>query len=229
MSASAWRALRWLIALGLCVVLVLLAVPAAIEAIRSSVEIEDQERQAEDAGASQPSGQSGPVRDGGSAARTDFAVRDGTVRQTDATRLTVNGNAPDSGLVAGFDLVDGTPSCVASLELAVDVVEASPGELGVYAAAITDADDLSDGDTVEQLVRGGEAHALALSDGTAGRLSWDLTDLYARWTQDLTPPGTDLAVVIRPQEADQRARVASVESDDSAGPRLAWTGEEGCS
>lgn len=227
MSASAWRALRWLIALGLCVLLVLIAVPAAFDAIRSSVEIRDQERQAE--GADTPSGRSGPVRDGGAAAKTDFAVRGATVRDSDATRLTVTGPSSDSGLVAGFDLIEGAPGCVASLELAVDVVEASSGELGVHAAAINDVEALTDGDTVEQVALSEEAHAVAVSDGTPGRLSWDLTDLYARWTEDLAPPETPLVVVIRPQQEGQEIRVASTESDDSAGPRLRWTGEEGCS
>lgn len=229
MSASAWRALRWLIALGLCVLLVLIAVPAAFDAIRSSVEIEDQERQAESADVPQPSSPSGPVRDGGAAAKTDFAVHGGIVRESDAARLTVNGNAAGSGLVAGFDLIDGTPACVASLEFAVDVVEASSGELGVYPAAISDVEAVAEGDTVEPVVRSEQPHATAVSDGAPGRVSWDLTDLYAQWTQELTPPGTDLAVVIRPQGGDQELRVASVESEDSAGPRLAWTGEDGCS
>lgn len=229
MSASAWRALRWLIALGLCVLLVLVAVPAAFDAIRSSIEIRDQERQAEGADTPQPSSPSGPVRDGGAAAKTDFAVRGGTVRQSEATRLTVSGPAPDGGLVAGFDLIEGAPACVASLELAVDVVEASSGELGVHAAAISDVEALTDGDAVEQVALSEETYAVAVSDGTPGRLSWDVTDLYAQWTRGLTPPETPLAVVVRPQEEGQDVRVASTESDDSAGPRLRWTGEEGCS
>lgn len=229
MSASAWRALRWLIALGLCVLLVLIAVPAAFDAFRSSIEIRDQKRQAESADMPEPSGPSGPVRDGGAAAKTDFAVHGGTVRQSDAARLTASGTAPDSGVVAGFDLIDGAPACVASLEFAVDVVEASAGELGVYPAAITDVHALADGDTVEQLALSEDAHAVAISDGTPGRLSWDLTDLYTQWTQELTPPGTDLAVVIRPENEGQEVRIASTESDDSAGPRLRWTGEAGCS
>lgn len=227
MSASAWRALRWLIAVGLCVLLVLLAVPAAMDAIRSSVEVEDQQH-AEGTETQQPSAPSGPVRDGGAAAKADIAVRGGTVRQSDAARLTVSGDAADSGLVAAFDLIEGAPGCVASLEFAVDAAEASPGELGVYPAAISDVDSLADGDTVERVVRSEDAHAVTVSDGTPGRLSWDLTDLYAQWTEDLTPPGTDLAVVVRPQDGDQELRVRSVESEDSAGPRLHWTGEEGC-
>lgn len=229
MSASAWRALRWLIALGLCVLLVLVAVPAAFDAIRSSVEIQDQERQAEGPDGPRPSSPSGPVRDGGAAAKADFAVRGGTVRDGDAARLTVSGNAADSGLVAGFDLIDGSPACVASVELAVDVVEASSGELAVYPAAITDTEAVADGDTVEEVVLSEDPRAVAVSDGTPGRLSWDVSDLYTQWTGQLTPPGTDLAVVIRPRGGDQELRVASVESDDSAGPRLGWTGEDDCS
>lgn len=229
MGASAWRAVRWLVALGLCALLVVLAVPAAINALRSSVEIEEPEPRAADPGdALEPSDPTGPVGDGGAAADTDLAVHDGTVRQGDAARIEVTGNAADSGIVASFDLVDGDPSCVASLELAVDVVEATPGELAVYPSGVTDTDELADGETVEGLTLDESPRALALSDGRPGRLVWDLTELYQQWTQDLTPPGTDLAVVIRPRQESQRVRVASVESEESAGPRLAWTGEQGC-
>lgn len=223
--------MRWVIALALGAVLVVLAVPAAIDALRSSVQINEQDgdaAQADGSASSQRSDPTGPVRDGAAAAETDLAVRGGTVGQSDAARLELTGDVADSGIVAGFDLVDGDPACVSSLELAVDVVEASPGELDVLASGITDVGELADGETVEQLTLGDEPRAVALSDGTPGRLSWDLTELYGRWTQDLTPPGTDLAVVIRPRREGQRVHVASVESDDSAGPRLAWTGKEGC-
>lgn len=223
--------MRWVIALGLGALLVVLAVPAAIDALRSSVQIHEQDGDAAQADGSATSDQAdptGPVRNGAAAAKTDFAVRGGTVGQSDAARLELVGAAADSGIVAGFDLVDGDPACVSSLELAIDVVEASPGELDVFASGISDVDELADGDTVEQLTLGDEPRSVAVSDGTPGRMSWDLTELYGRWTQDLTPPGTDLAVVIRPRRDGQRVHVASVESDDSAGPRLAWTGEEGC-
>lgn len=230
-----WSALRWLVVLAACGVVVVLAVPAALDALGSSIRINEGDSEGDaaepesdpPADTPAPERPTGPVTDGRAVATADFAVSEGVVRDSDSPRLSATGRSGE-GIVVAFELIDGDPACVESLELAADLVEATPTDIPVYASAVTDPAQLADGDDVGELTLDDEVRARAITDGTPGRLAWDLTGLYAAWTDGLTPPGTPLVLVLRPQTEDARIVVGSVDADDSAGPRLSWTGQEGC-
>lgn len=236
MTPDAWPWLRWLIVLGVCAVVVLVAVPLAIDSLSRSVVLGDAVGDAEDGedteepdsdGASTPTGEvaSGPVTAGDAAPDADFVVRGGVVDDSAASSLALSAEGDE--LVAVFPLIDGDPGCVATAELAFQLEEADATEVGVYAAHTTAVPD--DGDEVGDLRRDDTLHAVALTDGTPGRLRWDVTNLYRSWASaDLAPPGTPFAVVVTALDPAAEVTFASSEAGADSAPLLEWDGEPGC-
>lgn len=238
MNAQVWRTARWFVALGVCVIVVLVAVPMAIDALSASLVFGDQagddpaEEDPDDGADDQenavdPVGEvpTGPVSDGQAAADHDFVVRDGVVAQatSQSLRLREEGDA----VVAVFPLVDGDPACVALAELEMQLEEADATEIAVYASTVLRA--LDDGEEVGDAHLDGTARALAVTDGTPGRLRWDVTDLYRAWaTGELAPAGSPLAILVAPPDGGADLTFSSTEAGLPEAPALVWEGETGC-
>lgn len=245
MSARIWRTARWFLVLGVGALLVMWVVPMALDALSGSLvfgdaasdedgdgdgELEgdpaDPDREADDP--AEPVGEvpTGPVSDGQAVADADFALRDGVVRQEGAEVLTLSQQG-DAAVVV-FPLIDGDPGCVRSVEFELGLREADPTPVAVYAAGIHAP--LADGDAVDDARLDGTVHALGVTDGSPGRLRWDVTDLYRSWAAaDLAPPGTPFAVVVSAPPDDPAALTFSaLEAGADDAPTLAWEGEPGC-
>lgn len=235
MNPQTWRSMRWLVALGACTLVVVVSVPLAFDALTKSVVFGDGdgdgdgEREGEEAASdgtvTEPTGQVpvGAVSDGEAVAETDVVVAGGTVTRETDDELAIEDEG--DAVVIVFPLIDGSADCVAGAELQVAVVEAQETELAVYAgqAAIELADDAEVGDPR----RDSTVHSLALTDGTPGRLRWDVTDLYRAWAAgELAAAGAAFTVVIAPPDDAAAVTFAASESDE--GPSLSWDGEAGC-
>lgn len=241
MNAQVWRTARWFVAIGVCVIVVLVAVPMAIDALSASLVFGDQAGDAPgeedpssvDGGADDtdnavgPAGEvpTGPVSDGQAAGDHDFVVREGVVAQatSQSLRLRQEGDA----VVAVFPLVDGDPACVALAELEMQLEEADATEIAVYASTVRRP--LDDGEEVGDAHLDGMARALAVTDGTPGRLRWDVTDLYRAWAAgELAPAGSPLAILVAPPDGGADLTFSSTEAGLPEAPALVWEGETGC-
>lgn len=230
MSPATWRSVRWLVVLALAALIVVITVPMAFNAILHSVEFGGELEAGDDDDETQDPGvgevPAGPVEDGTATAQADFAVRDGTVRQSTAEQLSLEDDG--DAIVLAFPLIDGNPECVATAQLQVEVLDAQPTELHVYASDVANPAEVEDGDEVGDPRRDDERRSTAVSDGSSGRLVWDVTELYQAWALgDLAPPGSRLTVVIRPPEPVS-IRMAAAEGDDDEAPTLAWEGVPDC-
>ncbi|MEX2618677.1 MAG: hypothetical protein WD250_00515 [Egibacteraceae bacterium] len=233
MSAQVWRVVRWVVALGACGVVVLVAVPMTIDAVSNSLvfgDAADDEGEPDDgegAEPTEPGGEvpTGPVEDGHARATADFVVRDGVVSQAAGESLAISGGGDVA--VTVFPLIDGTPDCVAAAELQVHMEAGDATELGVYAATIRGP--LEDGDEVAEVSVDDKLRAVAVTDGSPGRLLWDVSAAYRAWASgELAPAGTPFAVVIAPSEASAALTFSSVEAGDEQAPTLRWEGDPDC-
>lgn len=240
MDPATWRSLRWLVALAVGLLLVVVIVPMAFNAVTRSVTFggfnassgDDEEEEAQpdgEAAGNQPAVgdvPSGPVEDGSTTVHADFLVREGTVRQRSAERLSIREDG--DAIVVVVDLIDGAAECVAAVHLEMELVEADPTELYVYAADVGRVDELQDGDDLGDPRRGDDAPPAAVTDGTPGWLRWDLTERYATWVQDGgLSRDRPLALLVAPPEAAM-VRFASSDAVEDRRPRLKWQGAPGC-
>lgn len=186
----------------------------------------------------------GPVQDGSVTPLADVAVARGVVTQTDADRLQLDGATAAASLHLQFAAIPGNPGCIAKVDLELTVIEATPAELAAYPSGLADLQSLAPGAPVPQALPADQRPgALAFTDGTPGRLRWNITDLYAGWVRGEPAPagtpgagdgaqaqGTGLVVAIAPTVADAATRVtfASGEAGQPAAPALVWTGAPGC-
>ncbi|HVL99351.1 MAG TPA: hypothetical protein VM324_08675 [Egibacteraceae bacterium] len=229
MNRETWQALRWLVALAVCALVVVVSVPLAIDALTSGIVIggdpgEEQEGRERAVTPAEPAGQvpSGPVDDGSATPELDFAVVDGVVGQSTARTLDLAGGAA----VLVFPLVDGDPACVGTAQLELQLLDADPTEVGVYAAAVTAG---ADGEEVGDPRRDDTVHALALTDGSPGRLRWDVTELYRAWAGGtLASPGAPFAVAVTPPGDPAALRFAAAEAGPGDAPELVWEGVPDC-
>lgn len=229
MGSRVWGLLRWVIALGLCALVVAFGVPMAIDALTSSVvigeDIEDDEDDTEE-GEGEPPGEvpSGPVSDGEAEPEADFTVREGTVDQVSRSELSLR--AEGHVAVLRFPLIDGAPECVASAELQMSLLEAERTEVAVFAGPL---ETFEEGEEVEDPRQDDTQHALALTDGSPGRLRWDVTDFYREWASgDLAPAGSPFVVAVAAIGSPATVIFASSEAEDEDPPTLVWEGESGC-
>lgn len=226
MNSTVWKAVRWVVVLGLCALVVVLGVPMAIDAVTGSIVIGEDTEDDEDAAESEPAGDvpPGPVSDGEAEPAADFAVQDGIVAQTSAPRLSLHGDGHVA--VLRFPLIEGEPACVASAELRMSLLEAERTEVAVYAGPLG---EFADGDEVDDPRQDDTVHALALTDGSPGRLVWDVTDFYRDWANgDLAQPGTPFVVAVAAAGEPAPVTFASSESEEADAPALVWEGKPDC-
>lgn len=233
MSAQVWRTARWFVALGLCALVVMVAVPMTIDALSGSLvfdDAEDDEGQPLDGGDADPAepvGEvpTGPVEDGSAHATADFVLQEGVVDQAASPSLAIS-QAGDV-VVTIFPLIEGDPECVSTAQLELHLQEGDPTELGVYAASIHVP--LDDGAAVDDPRADQQLRAIAVTDGSPGRLLWDVSLAYRAWAAgELAPAGTSFALAIIPQEGTAALTFASVEGGAGQAPTLRWEGEPGC-
>lgn len=236
MRPEVWRQLRWVVAFGACALIVVVGVPMAIDAVTNSIVVagdegdDDLDATGEEAtpapDGAEPAATvpTGPVSDGDAEPDADFAVRAGTVRQASTPVLSLSDDTDVVLLV--FPLIEGDPACVGSAVLELSLREADRTEVAVYAGALHEG--LEDGEEVSDARRDDTVHALALTDGSPGRLRWDVTDLYRSWASgELASPGTPFAAAVAVHGAPADVLFTSSDSDDDA-PALVWEGESGC-
>jgi hypothetical protein len=237
MNPEAWRSLRWLVALVVLGLVVVVTIPLTISALSQSVRFEDEEAAANgdgegeegEAGAAgngerDPEAATGPVEDGQGIADPDFVVSGGAAEQVTVQRLVI-GDAET--LVLAFEPPEGDPACVAETELALELLEATPAEIGAQTSGLSVPDDVSSGDEVPDEVSQGENVALAATDGTPGTLRWDITEVFDEWAET---PASQFVITVRPTAADPDTELAfaASEAGEEQAPLLSWTGEPGC-
>lgn len=229
MDARCW--MRWLIvALGMALV-VGLTLPAALRAIGSSVELRDGANGGTAASPVANASGSGPVTDGSAPPIADFVAREGTVAEVGEAEF-VLADEPGSAVILAFPVIPGEPTCVGDVYAELTVLEATPTELASFGSAAYDADNLANGSPLpSELLIGDEASWKAFTDGSPGRLRWELTSVYRNFlTSQDTPADAPFVAAITPSspvEPGGGVRFVASESDE-AGPMLSWTGIPDC-
>ena len=161
---------------------------------------------ASDAAASPSAGPAiptGPVTNDVSPPQVDFALTSGVVNAVAAEEMTVGAGGQD-GILVSFPLIEGNPDCVMSARLEMLVVRATPTEFGAYPSSIADPTTLAEGAvTAGDPAIGVATTPLAFTDGTPGRLEWEVGDIYRGWVKGeayaggtAPPVGTPLFTVV---------------------------------
>jgi hypothetical protein len=227
---------KWVLAIIVLAAVVVYALQNVGDAFRAGLAFGDDAGGPGEQDAALPTG---PVTDGVAPPQADFTLLGPTVGPPQAPALTI-GPAGNDGVVLSFPVIDGDPACVQSARIDISVVEATPTELAVYPSRLTDLPSLSEGQQVpEDPVIAVDAPPIAFTDGTPGRLVWDVTELYRTFVTagsfsggDAPTIGTPFTVVIRPTGGDQPGRVVAFDSSEAPepalGPALVWSGVPGC-
>jgi hypothetical protein len=183
-----------------------------------------------------PAGEDGdalvPVDTAAAEATADVSIRNGAVRQADESFVAIGGAAGD-GVIFAFEQFSGSPECVNIVNILFTPLQATPAtELIVHASAVTNVAELSDGDALPDppfVDEGPDASVMVEATGEEVRVN--VTDLYLAWVagEVTDEPDAPFSVVLRPSDtlADRRIQIASVEGEER-GPRLSWSGVEGC-
>jgi hypothetical protein len=236
MNGGVPAALRWLGALAGMLLVVAIALPMAVDAIIRSVEIDDAGRAPvilpeEEEDLEEDLLPQEPVEAGAAAPIHDFSGRDAVVRQADNPSVAI-GEVEGDAVYVVFAPVPGSPACVGEALLELELLEATPTELGAYPADVPGAAELSSGDELpDSPFLTPEPLALAVTDGTPGRLLWDVTNLYVRWAEGEFGDQEHFVVAIRPpayDDPDLEVRFASIEADADDAGLLTWTGLPDC-
>lgn len=230
---------KWVLAIIALAAVVTYALQNVGDAFRAGIAFGDDVEASEDPGEQQASLPTGPVEDGWAPPQVDLTLLGPTIGPTQAAELTI-GPAPDDGIVLSFPVIPGAPECVASARVDLSVREATPTELGVFPSRLTDLPTLEEGMPLpEDPVIAVDAPVLAFTDGTEGRMSWDVMELYRTFVTggswpggDAPPVGTPFTVVIRATDQGEEDRLVVFESSEAPppalGPALAWSGVPGC-
>jgi hypothetical protein len=233
MGSGVPPALRWLGALAAMLLVVAITLPRAVEAILGAVQIDDagtvpivvpDEDELDDALAPVE-----PVDDGAAEPVHDFSGRDAEVRQAAEPFVAIGGVEGDATYFV-FDPIPGSAGCVAEARLEITLLEATPTMLSVHPADVPGAATVEDGDDLpENPFLTPDPQAIAQTDGSPGRLMWDVTSLYRRWGEGEFGDHDRFVVAVRPPQYDDpdlRVQFASVESAEPA--VLTWTGLPDC-
>jgi hypothetical protein len=236
-----WAAVRWLLALSAMALVAFFSGTLAVDQLRGAVVLgdgADADEVQDEPTATITTAAGGPVEDGSAPASADFSASGGIVDEVGATSLTV-GAEPGDLVYVQFPLIPGDLTCLATVSLELEVELATPTELGVYPSGVFNAETVTDGATLpEPTVLADAPRAIAFTDGSPGRLRWDVTELYRAWAsgESFTPTGagvldgTPFVVAVQPTVADdpdRQVRLAASEAG-AAGPSLTWTGVPGC-
>jgi hypothetical protein len=225
-----WAWVRWPLVVLAMMLTVALAVPAALRAISSSVLV-DMGTSPETVEASPASGTlSGPVTDGAAPPLADFVARNGTVAEAQTAEV-VLADQPGSAVVMAFPLIPGDPACIGGVFVDLTIRQGTPTELGAYLATAWDAQSLLDGAPVPaQLLATDQPSSIAVTDGTPGRLRWDVTNAYRLFvTGGLAPPESPFVIGISATSVPPGGgvRFAAAEAGPD-GPAVSWTAVPGC-
>lgn len=226
-------ALKWIVAVVGLTVVVIMSAPAALQAIAGSVVLERSEPPLPPLPTAAASAPPEPVEDGAAVASVDFMVAQRVVQASQEPSVTVAG--PDQALVAAFPLIEGSDECIASVLLEVSLTGTDgEGRIGVYPSGVFTPMALGDGDgAIPQLTA--SPAAVAVTDGSLGRLRWDVTDLYLTWVDgaafgDISiPGGVPFTIAVRgTDETPTALTFATTEAGEQAAPAITWAGAPEC-
>ena len=233
MEEGSGSALKWIVAVVALALVVLLSAPAALEALTGSIRFEDNEPELPTIPDQPAAPTLTPVEDGTAVASTDFLAVDRIVQDMDADALTVQG--PEQAMVAAFPLIEGDEECIGTVELEISLTATdNEGRIGVFPSGVFTPLLLADGDGAIPSLTPGPA-ALAVTNGSLGRLRWDVTDLYRTWVRgsafgDITiPGGVPFTVAVHGVDGDGDSfTFATLESGEATAPAITWTGAPEC-
>lgn len=226
--------LRWTIALAVLGALVLYALPRALDALKSSVSLGgdlgivggDDETPTDDTTAIEDA----PVGDGQAGPVADFALTGTVATGLTAAEVTL-ANGPGNGFVVVFDRIPADLACLDSIALELTITQADPTELTASPIAVDPSGVVEGQPAPLRPVAGDGALALAATDGTPGRLSFDVLGVYRALISSIGSQDK-VAVLIAPSAVPEGEEVQllllTVESGPEGGPALKWTGSESC-
>lgn len=246
--ARIWVWLRWPLALLLMVAIVRYAMPRFLDAAGSAVSFNFGDSLLFAGGSEEPSAEptgapsevidptllqrpAGPVEDGSATPVADFDASEGSVDDLTAEELVIGDVLGDVVLLA-FNLVDGDPDCLTSMELAVEVLAADgETEIGIWPTYQGDAATFDQFEAIaDPLVFPGLPTALA-GVAAPGRLEQlDVLAAYRAIFDAGLPAGSVFTLAVQPTgtlEEGGGVVFASSEAGDEA-PVLSWTGAPGC-
>lgn len=250
MRELASGALRWALVAAALIAVLVLAVPAALEALSSTVATEPGAfEEADPPSAELPSAElpstgqppvpgTSAVADGSAFPLADAHVSAGTVQASVAPSLQLGPGAGDA-IVLAFSLIPGPAACIQAVRVDVTVQAAtSPQELALFPSGMADLAGLVEGTAVTgppTLQVAGRSPVL--TDGTPTRLSWDATELYQQWVTGVVdgqtvpagaPFSVALAAPLGDADPDRLVTVGAAEGSVEEAPQLAWFGVPGC-
>lgn len=219
--------LKWTAAVVALLLVVSYTVPRIVSELRSAVELEQGED--EDLLPEEESEEPRAIQRGEEPAVLDLSERNGTVQQVATEHITV-GEAGGEQLFAGFHHIPADTACLLEVLLDVAVLEVTAGELYARPAQLRDPLGLTDGAPLppDVIIEGVEP-AIAVSDGNAGVLVWDVTDVYTLASREA--PADVVMLSVSPQLEDETGYhllVAATEGGEENAPRLRWRAVEGC-
>lgn len=247
MNETGREVVKWVTAIAVLAGLVVYAVLALPGALGNSVEVVDDEptptasasaSASETVAAASPDpALQGPVTDGNLQPTVDLSLDNGVVTGIAEDTLVIGSQESDAVIVS-FPLIRGDPDCVGAVLLELNVEDATPTELGVAPSGLFDLGTLAEGAAVPATVLLDPAPGpLAFTNGSPGRLRWDVTPIYRTWALgtpfpggESAPPRTPFILAVRPTgpgTADREVVFSAKEAGED-GPSLSWIGLPGC-
>ena len=245
MSEVSREVVKWVAAVVVLGGVVIYSIQALPDALGNSVEIADDEpTSAASPAATAPVTEplpdpnlQGPVTDGNVQPTADLSLSASAIAGV-ADETLVIGSQEGDAVVLSFPLIKGDPDCVGAVILQLAVEEATPTELGVAPSALFDLDTLAEGAAVPGTSLLDPAPGpKSFTNGSPGRLPWDVTTLYRTWASGTPFPGgqaapaqTPFTLTVRPTApaAGEREVVFSAKESGADSPTLSWIGLPGC-
>lgn len=238
-------ALKWTVALLLLGGLVVYSIRGAVDGFASGVLVERESTPSPSPSAAPEGGEgptapqvpTGPVADGSAQATADVSVAGGLITGVSDEQLLIG---PEAGAAAvlSFPLIPGAPQCVNQVRLEAELLEATAGQLGLYPSGLFDFSALLDGSTPPgSPVLDPSEPSVAVTNGSPGRLAWDVTNIYRGWALGAVfvqgrnaPVGSPFNVTIRPIVEAEEGREVVFSAVEAGGPvaTITWTAVPGC-
>jgi hypothetical protein len=227
MPVWAWTAIKWTLAVAGMGVVVVVAIPRALDALSHAVSF-DMDRPA--ATAESPTPVAEPDTVGGeTAASASASVRAAVVDDVGPDTVTLGGDGADELLIT-FEAVPTDPACLtqAQLEVAVSDASGSP-EVRVRPARVADLTDLSAGDPLpaDVALDPGDPVSANLEDDP-DVLRWTVTAVYSIAAREAASDANVVLSLALDPESGGSVTVRSATGDVEHPPRLTWTAVEGC-
>lgn len=226
MPSWALTVVRWTAAVVGMVLVVVVAVPMAIDQLQQAVVVGDDEEEATD---TRPAGPP-PVDTGVEAAVAVAGVRNAVLREIGDDVILLSPDASDEMLMA-FPILPPDPACLTSVGLEVGLVESVETDLFVRPASVSALPERENGESLPpDAFVDITTPAGAFTSGAPGRLQWDVTDAYALAVRSSADGETvALRVGVPPDEDPERfTALHSGANVEEQRPTLAWTAVAGC-